>query len=332
MSSILRFVREKGAADQSPITALMSFCDPPTQKLTLPSTIQQHQPTPIPHWRLMNAHDRVIRDSLFDDGFAKLARERYAEGFESLRVASGADHLVTSHGDNLNHGEEYSPATGISPMCPVAQAAKRGVNDDGVLDPAALVFMGSEAEFKGFIERRTGTSPDYRIPGYANHLGEAISFYREAKKLRFPVATERLAALELKLGSQDFINAERAYKDGNERAQAHLQARVQEILASRGPRESATAPHKQGRCYIATAVYGSYDCPEVRVLRRWRDATLRTSGLGRALVAVYYAVSPAFVDAFGNRSWLTGLMRTPLDLFVARLRRGGVDDSPYQDN
>ena len=280
----------------------------------------------------MNPHDRVIRDTLFDDGFAKLAREQYAEGFEVLRVASGADHLVTSRGDNLNFGEEYSTATGISPMSPVARAAKRQVvSSDGVVDPAALVFMGCEAEFKGFIERRTGSSPDYRIPGYANHLGVAIRFYREAEKLRSRVAIERLEALELKLGSQDFRNAERAYNEAQERGQAHTRALVQEIRSGMGLREPDPAPKKQGGCYIATAVYGSYDRPEVRVLRRWRDTKLRTSPLGRALVAVYYTVSPTLVNSFGGWSWVTGLTRTQLDRFVARLRRAGIDDSPYRD-
>ena len=37
-------------------------------------------------------------------------------------------------------------------------------------------------------------------------------------------------------------------------------------------------------CYIATAVYGSYDCPEVWTLRRFRDEVLRESVLGRLFI------------------------------------------------
>ena len=33
-------------------------------------------------------------------------------------------------------------------------------------------------------------------------------------------------------------------------------------------------PEKKSGCYIATAVYGSYDCPQVWTLRRYRDYTL----------------------------------------------------------
>ena len=36
-------------------------------------------------------------------------------------------------------------------------------------------------------------------------------------------------------------------------------------------------------CYIATCVYGSYDCPQVWVLRRFCDETLKQHALGRAV-------------------------------------------------
>lgn len=34
-------------------------------------------------------------------------------------------------------------------------------------------------------------------------------------------------------------------------------------------------------CYVATAVYGSYDCPEVWTLRRFRDFALDETWYGR---------------------------------------------------
>lgn len=44
---------------------------------------------------------------------------------------------------------------------------------------------------------------------------------------------------------------------------------------------------KKEGCYIATAVYGSYDSPEVLELRKFRDATLRRSALGRCFIRTY---------------------------------------------
>ena len=83
--------------------------------------------------------------------------------------------------------------------------------------------------------------------------------------------------------------------------------------------ERADSPAKEG-CYVATCVYGSYDCPEVQVLRLWRDAVLRTSPYGRAFVRIYYATSPALVRRVGGRAWFARAARPVLDALVARLR------------
>jgi hypothetical protein len=84
-------------------------------------------------------------------------------------------------------------------------------------------------------------------------------------------------------------------------------------------------------CYIATAVYGSYDCPEVWTLRRFRDHILRRTVPGRAFVKLYYAVSPSLVRRYGRVDWLRAAVRRPLDRLIARLRAGGMSDQPYQD-
>lgn len=84
-------------------------------------------------------------------------------------------------------------------------------------------------------------------------------------------------------------------------------------------------------CYVATAVYGSYDCPEVWTLRRFRDFSLARSWYGRAFIKVYYAVSPTLVKWFGQTAWFNKLWRGPLDRLVARLKSEGYDDGPYDD-
>ena len=110
-----------------------------------------------------------------------------------------------------------------------------------------------------------------------------------------------------------------------------------EVLYMDGSSEKLTGadikygdPPKAG-CYVATAVYGSYDCPQVWTLRRFRDYTLAASWYGRALIRVYYAVSPTLVKWFGRTAWFQKLWRSPLDRLVTRLRDEGVADTPYQD-
>lgn len=76
---------------------------------------------------------------------------------------------------------------------------------------------------------------------------------------------------------------------------------------------------KEG-CYIATAVYGSYDAPEVIVLRRFRDETLKKSALGRLFIRVYYKFSPSVAEKLKNASKTNSLVRSILDKWVYKLR------------
>lgn len=94
--------------------------------------------------------------------------------------------------------------------------------------------------------------------------------------------------------------------------------------------EEGVAPKKQGGCYVATAVYGSYDAPEVLVLRRWRDTKLKASALGRQFIRVYYATSPHLVRMLGSQKWFVAPSRAGLDRFVSRLKRSGYSASPYE--
>ncbi|MDR3107353.1 MAG: hypothetical protein LBU05_04040, partial [Bifidobacteriaceae bacterium] len=93
----------------------------------------------------------------------------------------------------------------------------------------------------------------------------------------------------------------------------------------------ANGATKQGGCYVATAVYGSYDCPQVWTLRRYRDLNLRATHRGRAFVGGYYAVSPRLVRWFAGSSWFNAVVKAVLDRMVESLRRRGYSDAPYVD-
>lgn len=84
-------------------------------------------------------------------------------------------------------------------------------------------------------------------------------------------------------------------------------------------------------CYVATCVYGSYDCPQVWTLRRFRDYSLAKTWLGRAFIRVYYATSPTIVKWFGHTGWFQKTWYSVLNKFVSKLNAQGYEDTPYQD-
>lgn len=84
------------------------------------------------------------------------------------------------------------------------------------------------------------------------------------------------------------------------------------------PIRSKLSPRKKG-CYIATAVYGSYDAPEVMTLRRFRDETLRNSAFGRWFIRTYYRLSPPVAKRLKNARHINGFVRSILDKWVEKL-------------
>lgn len=84
-------------------------------------------------------------------------------------------------------------------------------------------------------------------------------------------------------------------------------------------------------CYVATCVYGSYDCPEVWTLRRFRDYTLASTVLGRAFIRTYYAVSPTLVKWFGECNWFKKFFGGILDKLISKLNTEGIENTPYED-
>lgn len=112
----------------------------------------------------------------------------------------------------------------------------------------------------------------------------------------------------------------------NQIAAVHNEPYIQELIERVSALQTAS-----GGCYVATSVYGSYDCPEVWTLRRYRDNTLAETWYGRAFIRMYYAISPTLVKWFGNTSWFKNLWKPTLDKMVSKLNNSGVDNTPYND-
>ena len=86
-----------------------------------------------------------------------------------------------------------------------------------------------------------------------------------------------------------------------------------------------------GGCYVATCVYGSYDCPQVWTLRRFRDNKLAATWYGRVFIRTYYAISPTLVKYFGHTRWFKKLWKDKLDKMVYKLQEKGFESTYYED-
>ena len=108
--------------------------------------------------------------------------------------------------------------------------------------------------------------------------------------------------------------------------------KVGDAVSALNDNAAITAHYKErGGCYVATAVYGSYDCPEVWTLRRFRDNVLAKTWYGRLFIKLYYAVSPTAVKLFGDADWFRNFFRGKLDDMVSNLQENGFESTPYQD-
>ncbi len=133
----------------------------------------------------------------------------------------------------------------------------------------------------------------------------------------------------VKLDDQyQMITKDEFYKKFLELAQQNEVIRNSDIFTSEDSDDEDT--DSEG-CYIATCVYGSYDCPQVWTLRRYRDFTLYETWCGRVFVYIYYAISPWLVKWFGDTQWFQNVWREKLDKIVEQLQKNGVESSPYED-
>ncbi|WP_310728099.1 CFI-box-CTERM domain-containing protein [Burkholderia multivorans] len=73
-------------------------------------------------------------------------------------------------------------------------------------------------------------------------------------------------------------------------------------------------------CFIASAVYGSYDAPEVVALRAFRDNVLRATKAGRWTIRAYYRASPPFARFLHAHPKLTRHIKPILDVVVRSIQ------------
>lgn len=199
--------------------------------------------------------------------------------------------------------------------------------DIGLLPKIDGYVMSARTAIKG---NKDSTNADYgQFCGAALGILAATDGIDDTTEAKIQVIKHRIGFTDGVLrnfnGTDDSYFREQREKDV--KALKELDPNYQETQAPATTKPASNS----GGCYVATAVYGSYDCPEVWTLRRYRDYTLAETWYGRMFVHVYYAISPTLVKWFGDTNWFKDMWRPTLDRMVIRLNNDGVADTPYQD-
>ena len=120
---------------------------------------------------------------------------------------------------------------------------------------------------------------------------------------------------------------EKSYSISNDQKCKDLIDSIDEVIRTGADKQTSSG----GGCYVATAIYGSYDCPQVWTLRRFRDNTLDSTWYGKLFIWLYYSISPTIVKYFGNTKLFKAILKNKLDKFVRKLNEEGVENTPYID-
>ncbi|MCW3805674.1 CFI-box-CTERM domain-containing protein [Plebeiibacterium marinum] len=108
----------------------------------------------------------------------------------------------------------------------------------------------------------------------------------------------------------------------NRSALGNIKNQIQSATRSTTPSYSSgsSSSGSSGGCYIATMAYGSYDHPQVIILRKFRDEILSHSIFGKAFIRFYYATSPSLVKALQNQKKINHYIRNILDRLIKHIQ------------
>jgi hypothetical protein len=113
----------------------------------------------------------------------------------------------------------------------------------------------------------------------------------------------------------DMVSEMRTRFNENDRAIDNIQSQLSSIIDQINYAQTArtSSSRSSGGCYIATMAYGSYDHPQVLILRRFRDQILSQSLTGRLFIKMYYFLSPKLVKLLSGHESINKAIRNTLD-------------------
>lgn len=163
------------------------------------------------------------------------------------------------------------------------------------IDPGDMSRLGG---MMGMVELRGKVSDVYREQDPAQ---VSLPFWnpKPVRTCRFRMLTDSHAEYQVKFEGEmngyiergDIVRVKGLVRGGVIDAKEIFSENTNAVIGRKGLAEG---------CFVATAVYGSYECREVLVLRRFRDRVLRRIPGGLSFIRLYYRVSPAICPFLNN--------------------------------
>lgn len=160
---------------------------------------------------------------------------------------------------------------------------------------------------------------------YGSNYGYGSAFRDEAERLLRTITAVDAACNCMKI--MDTFDMESGFRNDRYLPNKNTLKNMQTQLSNAAGRLTGTHSTPQrntssssGGCYIATMAYGSYDHPQVLVLRAFRDNYLSERRWGRDFIRFYYKHSPGWVEKLKNHAAINRAIRCCLDGFVSFLK------------
>ena len=80
---------------------------------------------------------------------------------------------------------------------------------------------------------------------------------------------------------------------------------------------------------LSASIYGREECPDLWVLRRFRDDFMLDSRFSRGVLRAYYGLGPAAVRHLGQYRFFRRFWRGLFDMIIDLLVAQGYPETPY---